>query len=629
MIEEAKNILRKVYGYEDFLPLQEKIIHNVLLQKNTLALLPTGGGKSLCYQIPGLQMDGICIVVSPLVALIKDQVARLKKQNVKAMGITGAVRYNDLDDMLDNAVYGNYKFLYLSPERLQQSLVQERLTKMKINLIAVDEAHCISEWGHDFRPAYRDIALLKKLVPDAPIIALTATATQKVQSDILQNLGIKEANVFKNSFKRDNIAYRILDTPDKRKAIIQFYKSKPESSIAYVRSRKNSIEFAHLLEHNNIKAAFYHGGLNHKLRDHAMKQWMSNQTTVMVATNAFGMGIDKPDVRSIVHLQLPDSIESYFQETGRAGRDGNSSVAQFIYNINDLNHAHNQFIKGLPTVTLLKTVYRKLNSYLQIPKGEGSETSHFISFSDFCRAYGFNGITSYNALMALDRFGVISMLQDIKGRTSLRFRESGKTILNFTKNDLVASSILQALMRTYGSSQNQDLSINLGLIALRSNTTEKKVIEIIEKMVKLKLVEAQLSTADTQITFLVPREDDRTINKFSKALESQNKLKESKLNAMMQLVQNKDECIQNFILDYFDEPKQAPCGKCSICNPKQPKVINLDEILLLQQLRNPLGFEEIHSFFDADKTQLTKVLRNLLERHKIYITNDNKYHINE
>lgn len=629
MIKASKDILQKVYGYPDFLPLQEQIISNALEGKNILALLPTGGGKSLCYQIPGLQMEGICIVVSPLVALIKDQVARLHHLDIKAIGLTGAVRYQDLDDILDNAVYGNYKFLYMSPERLQHPLVQERITKMKVNLIAVDEAHCISEWGHDFRPAYREIPVIKSLVPNVPVMALTATATKKVQEDIISNLEISDALVFKNSFKRDNISYRILETPDKRKAAVQFYTHKPESSIAYVRSRKNSIEYARLLQQHSITASFYHGGLDHKMRDTAMKEWMNNSSTVIVATNAFGMGIDKADVRSIMHLQLPDSIESYYQETGRAGRDGKPSIAQFIYNINDLNHAHNQFIKSLPTIDFLKKVYRKLNNYFQIALGEGMETRQHFSFADFSRTYDFNGVACYNALLALDRFNVLSMLQDVSGRTSIRFRESGKTILNFTKNDPIASSIMQSLMRTYGSSEHQDLNINLGLIALRSNTMEKQVIAILEKMAQLELIEAQLTPADTHISFLVPREDDRTINRFANELERQNKLKKEKLEAMMRLVQNRTDCLQNFILDYFDEPKQAPCGTCSNCLPVRKKSVPLNQNLLLREVASAKSFEELKLVLETDHEQLTASLKKLLESRKIKITKDNKYIIHE
>ncbi len=629
MIDEARNLLRKIYGYDDFLPMQEDIISNVLQGNDTLALLPTGGGKSLCYQIPGLQMHGICIVVSPLVALIKDQVNRLSKLGIKAIGLTGSINYRELDDVLDNAVFGNYKFLYLSPERLLQPLVQERLTKMTVNLIAVDEAHCISEWGHDFRPAYREIHLIKELLPGTPLIALTATATVQVQQDIIDNLEIPAAKIFKNSFKRDNITYRILETPDKRKAAVTFYRKKPLSSIAYVRSRKNCIEYAGLLEQNGITSGFYHGGLDNKMRDRAMNGWMDNSSSVMVATNAFGMGIDKPDVRSIVHLQLPDSIESYYQETGRAGRDGKRSIAQFIYNINDLNHAHNQFIKSLPTVVFLKLVYRKLNNYLQIAKNEGVDATHRFSFAHFCRVYDFNGLACYNALQALERFCVLIIVQEGSGRTKVRFRESGKAILHFAKNDTVASSILQAVMRTYGSSQHQEISINIGLIALRSSTSENKVLEILEKMAAQELIEAQLSTADTQVTFLVPREDDKTINNFGRQLEAQNKVKNDKLNSMMQLVQNRTECIQNYILKYFGEPALPPCGKCTVCNPKIPRSNTIDESLLLKILAKPLSFEEIKRKTSTDQNGLITLLRHLLERRKLTITKDNKYLRNE
>ena len=629
MIEKSKQILLQVFGYASFLPLQEKIIKNVLSGKDSLALLPTGGGKSLCYQIPAIQQEGICIVISPLVALIKDQVAQLKKRNVKAIGITGSMRMQDLDNMLDNAVYGNYKFLYLSPERLQHPLVRQRIEKMKVNLIAVDEAHCISEWGHDFRPSYRHIAELRKLLPETPIIALTATATANVQQDIVENLKINAAHVFKNSFKRENIYHRVLETPDKRIAVASFYKSHKGSSIAYVRSRKNCYEFSHYLEQQNIAANFYHGGLDAKNRELSMNQWMSDEKQVMVATNAFGMGIDKPDVRSIVHLQLPDSIESYYQETGRAGRDGKPGIAQFIYNINDLNHAHNQFIKGLPSVDYVKKIYRSLCNHLQIALNEGVNGLFEFSFSDFCLGHNYNALSCFNALQVLDRYDVLKMEQGAGMRSSIRFRESANNIINITRSNPVAGSVMQAVLRTYGSSQQQEITINIGLIAMRSNSDEKTVIEVLSDMNRREVLEARLQQADTQVIFLVPRENDRTINRFASMLKKQNALKKKKLVAMMQLVQERELCIQNLILAYFDEKLGKRCGHCSNCKPIKLKGSTINNNQLVSYLKQATSFTDLQSQTGLEGSTLSSQLKMLLEKKKIKITIDNKYIIHE
>ena len=625
MIERSREILKEVFGHSTFLPFQEDVIGSVLSGINTVALLPTGGGKSLCYQIPALQNPGICIVISPLVALIKDQVNQLKKRDVKAIGITGALKMQELDNLLDNAIYGKYKFLYLSPERLQHPLVQQRIKQMNVNLIAIDEAHCISEWGHDFRPAYRDIALIKELHPKTPLIALTATATAQVQQDILENLEITNAAVFKNSFKRENITYRILDTTDKRTATVSFYNKYKGSSIAYVRSRKNCVEYSHYLQQNNITSNYYHGGLDSSNRDKSMKQWMYNEKQVMVATNAFGMGIDKPDVRSILHLQLPDSIESYYQETGRAGRDNKPSIAQFIYNINDLNHAHNQFIKGLPSADFVKQVYRALCNHLQIALNEGMDQAFEFSFSEFCKNHEFNALSCYNALQVLDRYGVMKMQQGAERRSSIRFRESANDIIQHTKNNHIAGSIVQAILRTYGSSQQQELTINLGLIAMRSNTTEKQVIEVLQEMERRKVIEARLQQADTQVYFLVPRENDRTINKFAGLLKKQNALKKTKLETMMQLVQERDLCIQNFILRYFDEEIGVSCGSCSNCNRKKSKVQRINTSQIMDLLTRASTFEELLSQTGLSSLELTTMIKSMLEQRKIRITKDNKY----
>lgn len=627
MNKEAKNILKSTFGFDDYRPQQEAIINAVIDGHDVMALLPTGGGKSLCYQIPGLVRPGICIVISPLVALIKDQVNALKKKGIKATGITGGISYKELDDILDNCIYGQYQFLYLSPERLQQNLVQERISKMRISLIAVDEAHCVSQWGHDFRPAYRDINIIRSLHKEAPIIAVTATATKTVQEDIIKTLELQNVQVYRNSYLRPNISYQITNTTDKNNSFINFYKQHTGSSVTYVRSRKNAIEYSRLLTTNGISSGFFHGGLPNKIKVDTARRWMKNQTQVIVATNAFGMGIDKPDVRTVTHLQLPDSIESYYQETGRAGRDGKDSIAQFFYNINDINHAQNQFIKSLPTVDNIKFVYRKLNNYLRIAMHEGENTTHQLSFSDFARTYSINGMMCYNALLTLDRFSVISLSQSYHRRSNIRFRESGKNIIDFLGNHKDMNAIVQAILRTYGSSTYQNLEINTSIIALRSNTNEQKVIETLQKLEAQELIEANIIDADTQITFLEPRDDDRTINRFSKELAQQNEVKKKKLEQMFYLISQNLKCINVLILRYFGEETQ-PCDNCSVCKKETPKV-NLKDQIKEVLIKKDLNSSDIASLLpQTDKNSIVEALRLLLELGKVSLQQNQKYHWN-
>jgi ATP-dependent DNA helicase RecQ len=406
---EALQLLKKYWNHDYFRGLQAEIIENVLAQKDTFAQLPTGGGKSICYQIPALAQDGLTLVISPLVSLIKDQVENLQQKGIKAIGLTGGISSDEVSNLLDNCQYGNYKLLYLSPERLQSDWILDRLKNLSINLIAVDEAHCISQWGNDFRPAYLKITNLKEHFPKTPILALTASATPRVKLDILKILKIEDAVIFEKSFDRDNIAYMVFDVEDKLYRMVQILQKNPEPSIVYVRNRKSCLEISRQLQQSGISATYYHGGLSSSEKNKNMTLWTSEKVQVIVATNAFGMGIDKGNVKTVIHIQLPDSMESYYQEAGRCGRNGQKAFAILLNSPSDYRHAEGQFLAVLPDKEFLTKVYKKLNSYFKIGYGEGINESFMFNLNEFCAQYQFPVLKTFNAIQFLDRQGIMTL----------------------------------------------------------------------------------------------------------------------------------------------------------------------------------------------------------------------------
>lgn len=624
------NILERYWKFTSFKPKQEAIINAILEGEDTFALLPTGGGKSLCFQIPALVKDGICIVISPLIALMKDQVQTLNKKGIKAMALTSGITYGELDTLLDNCIYGSYKFLYLSPERLQQELVQDRIKQMPVNLIAVDEAHCISQWGNDFRPAYKNINLLRQLQPTVNVVALTASATLKVVDDIINELDFIQPKVFKQSFFRSNLAYMVFHENDKYYKLETILKKQQASSIIYVRSRKATSEIKTFLESKNISATFYHGGLQNDEKDTNMSQWLNNKKQVMVATNAFGMGIDKPDVKTVIHLNLPESIESYFQEAGRAGRNGEKAFAIILKNNSDEVLVKNQFLNVLPSVTFVKQVYRKLCNYFQIPYGEGQNLTHDFNFYNFCKVYNFNSVSCYNALLLLDRNSIISLSKQFKNKVTIQFIVSNSKLYNYLEMHPHISVIVKSILRMYGGVFDNETIINPLKVAEKASVSENIIINTLKTLEKNQIIILNLMQTDAQITYLEPREDDKTINRIARIIEQQNTLKKQQVNAMLHYVENNSTCKSIQLLTYFGEKNTSPCEICSVCIQKNKNITSEDLNVLKKRIIGLLEAGDkssrtlIHTL-NATETSVKTVLQLLLEHNIVSITQTNTY----
>ena len=629
----VRDILTKYWGYTSFKPMQEEIINSVMNGKDTVALLPTGGGKSLCFQVPALAMEGICIVVSPLVALMGDQVNALRERGIKALNLKGGISFDELNTLLDNTLYGNYKFLYLSPERLQQEIVQNHIKQMNVNLIAVDEAHCISQWGNDFRPAYKNITLLREIHPLVPIIALTATATPEVLEDTISELKMELPAVFRNSFVRENLSYQVFKEEDKLYKTEQLLKTNKGSAIVYVRSRKSSIEISEQLNSLGISASFYHGGISTKEKAQKLQSWRSGTFSTMVATNAFGMGIDHPNVRYVIHLQIPESLESYFQEAGRAGRDGEYAAAVLLYNEYDKIYVKQQYVESLPTTSDLKKIYRTLNNYFQIPYGEGEFTKHNFDFSEFCKTYNLNTLPTYNALNSLDRLSIIQLSQEFGRKSIVQFLISSEEVLLYFEKDVTASVVGKTILRIYGGIFEMPTAINLDVITSKTGQSIETVIAVLKKMERDHVVEMALQITDATLTFLVPREDEKTINVISREIEALNRKKTAQVDSVLNYIANTKTCRSVQLVSYFGETTASKCGICSVCKTQNSMLPNREIEHLAKKIlavleSGDLSSREISEKLTFAEADILKVLRLLIDADKIKINPKKQYYLN-
>ncbi len=621
-------ILEHYWKFSEFKPQQEAIIEAVLANEDCIVLLPTGGGKSICFQIPALLKEGICIVVSPLIALMQDQVNNLKEKGIKAMALTSGLNYDDIDRMLDNCIYGNYKFLYLSPERLQQDLVQERIKQMNVNLIAVDEAHCISQWGHDFRPAYRDIKLLRTLHPNVNIIGLTASATSKVIEDIITQLDCIAPQIFKTSFHRPNLAYLTLDCEDKYFKTVQILKKYAGSSIIYVRNRKATLEISGYLNNIGITSGYYHGGLSAKEKNTQFDLWSANENQVMVATNAFGMGIDKANVQTVIHHNLPESLESYYQEAGRAGRNSEKAYAVILRSTSDEMSSKNQYINGLPDIQFLKNVYKRLCNYFQISYGEGESTVHNFNFKLFCSTYNLPSILTYNALKILDRTSIISMEERFKNTAFIQIIIGNSALFNYIEKHPKQALILKVILRSHEGVFDHSTEIFTHTIAKKTNLSEDEVIKQLTALNKAEIIHFESSKTDAQISYIEPREDDKTIHRISKIVNQQHDLKKAQLQSVIDYIKNDGICKSKKLLSYFEESNSKQCGICSSClESKNNSLFSVNDTQIILNLLKTEALSsnklEVISTFNRDK--LTSLLTNLLEKGLIEITEQNTY----
>lgn len=628
---DIHKILLEYWGYNSFRPMQEEIIKSVLDGKDSLALLPTGGGKSICYQVPALAKEGVCLVVSPLIALMRDQVDQLYKRKIKAFAIYSGMHFNEIEVALNNAVYGEAKLLYVSPERLATPHFREVLQHMNVNLLAVDEAHCISQWGYDFRPPYLQISEIREILPDVPVLAVTASATPEVVDDIQDKLGFKTKNLIRQSFERENLAYVVLHEENKNGRVVNMFKKVAGSAIVYAGTRRRTYEFARLLQKNGISADHYHAGLDARERTEKQQRWMSGEIRVMVATNAFGMGIDKPDVRLVVHIDLPGSIEAYFQEAGRAGRDLKKSWATLFYQDSDLLEAEKQFESSFPEIETIRRVYQALGNYLKLALGSGENMSFDFEISDFSHQYDFEPLIAYNALKFLEKEGYLILSEGIHNPPKIHFKLQGEKLYRYRVEHPKLDSFVKLILRLYSGLFSQYVKISLKELSKKSGLTLEKISELLEILDRSEVLNYIPSKSKPQLILTVERLDAKDLHISKDHYHRRKQTARNRLNALKNYLTNKRQCRSQYLLSYFGEKATQRCGQCDIClerNKAQLSKLEFDRIVnqikptLKDKSLNPDELLQTINFTSREKC--FRVIEWLLDNNKLEYTQDKK-----
>lgn len=610
IIERSTKILKTYWGHDTFRPLQPDIIKSVLEGNDTLALLPTGGGKSICFQVPAILKEGMCLVISPLIALMKDQVEHLVAKNIKAAAIFSGMNKKEIDIILDNCIYGDIKFLYISPERIKTEIFQERVKRMKVNLIAVDEAHCISQWGYDFRPSYLEIAALRNFLPDVNFIALTATATNEVKKDIQEKLLFKNARVFQKSFARENLSYSVFKLEDKEKKLLEIIKKVPGSGIVYVRNRKKTRTIAELLRRNGISSGFYHAGLQNNEREQVQEHWIKNKIRIIVATNAFGMGIDKPDVRLVVHMDLTSNLEAYYQEAGRGGRDEKKAYAVVLFHQGDVEDLKGWVRHSYPTIDFIKKVYQSLANFYKIAVGSSLFASYDFELTEFAKLYQLPPLETYHAVKKLQDEGFIQLNETFFNPSRLMILADHQDLYKFQIANAVYDPLIKALLRIYGGEIFTGfLKISENQIAkILGDASENDVEKNLKVLHQMEILFYDPKKDKPQITFLTPRLDASSLPINVKEYEKRKKNDEDKVASVIHYAMHEQRCRSLLLLEYFNEISYKNCGICDICQRKK-RAAELDDSKIT------LGFKIIRKAIEREPLSLEDLIQKIQPRN--------------